>query len=158
MYENPHTAGYEVMSKSRGYSLGSAGDISSSATYLVTNDFPEYAGMFYSPTEHETISSIKYSKMELGYDAESRQIHESLQGTPLEFYIPQPAPMPEGAPPKINPLMNIKRKTNKTVIDEIEEAQKKIMGKEIVMREVEEVVFLRKTKRREIILRDKSVR
>ena len=158
MYENPHTAGYEVMSKSRGYSLGSAGDISSSATYLVTNDFPEYAGMFYSPTEHETISSIKYSKMELAYDAESRQIHESLQGTPLEFYIPQPVSMPEGAPPQIKPLMNITRKTNKKIIDEIEEAQKKIMGKEIVMREVEEVVFLRKTKKREIVLRDKSVK
>ena len=157
MYENPHSAGYEVMSKSRGYSLGSAGDISSSATYLVTNDFPEYAGMFYSPTEHETISAIKYSKMELGYDSESRQIHESLQGIPLEFYIPQSAPMPEGAPSQIKPLMNITRKTNKTVIDEIEEAQKKIMGKEIVMREVEEIVLLRKTKRREIILRDKSI-
>jgi len=158
MYENPHSAGYEVMSKSRGYSLGSAGDISSSATYLVTNDFPEYAGMFYSPTEHETISSIRYSKMELGYDSESRQIHESLQGTPLEFYIPHSAPMPESAPPQIKPLMNIKRKTEKKIVDEIEEAQKKIMGKEIVMREVEEVVLLRKTKRREIILRDRSVR
>ena len=65
--------------------------------------------------------------------------------------------MPEGAPSQIKPLMNITRKTNKTVIDEIEEAQKKIMGKEIVMREVEEIVLLRKTKRREIILRDKSI-
>lgn len=157
MYENPHSAGYEVMSKSRGYSLGSAGDISSSATYLVTNDFPEYAGMFYSLTEHEVISAIKYSKIELAYDSESRQIHESLQGMPLEFYIPHSAPMPEGAPPKINSLMDITRKTNRNIIDEIEEAQKKIMGKEIVMREVEEVVLLRKTKRREIILRDKSI-
>ena len=153
MYENPHSAGYEVLSKSRGYSLGSAGDISNSATYLVTNDFPEYAGMFYTPTEHEVISSIKYNKMELGYDSESRQIHESLQGTPLEFYIPQSISMPEGAPTQ-QPLMNLTRKINKNVIDEIKEAQKKVMGKEIVLREIENVVLLRKTKIREIIFRD----
>jgi len=55
-------------------------------------------------------------------------------------------------------LINIKRKTEKKIVDEIEEAQKKIMGKELVLREVEEVVFLRKTKKREIILRDNSVR
>lgn len=157
MYENEYSAGYEVLSKSRGYSLGSAGDIASSSSHLITNDFPEYAGMFYSPTEHEVISSIKYGKIEPGYDSEMR---ESLQGMPLEFYIPSSMPVNEGVGRNddIRPLMNIQRKVNKSVIDEIEKAQKEIMGKEIVMREVEEIVLLRKTKRREIIFRDKSVK
>lgn len=157
MYENEYSAGYGVLSKSRGYSLGPAGDIASSATHLITNDFPGYAGMFYSPTEHEVISSIKYGKVEQGYDSEVREIQESLQGMPLEFYIPKSMPVNEGVGrDEIKPLMNINRKINRKVIDEIEKAQKEIMGKEIVLREVEEIVLLRRTKRREIILRDKG--
>ena len=159
MYENKYSAGYEVLSKSRGYSIGSAGDISSSATYLIANDFPEYAGMFYSPTEHEVISSIKYGKIEPGYDSEIREIQESLQGMPLEFYIPKSMPIHEGiGKDEIKPLMNLNKRINKKIIDEIEKAQKEIMGKEIVLREIEDIVLLRKTKRREIIFRDKSVK
>ena len=114
MYENKYSAGYEVLSKSRGYSVGSAGDIASSATHLITNDFPEYAGMFYSPTQHEIISSIKYDRTELGYDSEAREIQESLQGMPLEFYIPSSMPVNEGVGGnEIKPLMNVDRKINK---------------------------------------------
>ncbi|MBL7054688.1 hypothetical protein ISS05_02935 [Candidatus Woesearchaeota archaeon] len=153
---NSCSAGYEVLSKSRGYSLGSAGNITSSATYLITNNFPEYAGMFYSPTQHEMINDIKYGRADQGYDPEARAIQESLQGMPLEFYIPQLMPMSGGSGRQdIQPLMNIQRRINKSIIDEIEEAQKEIMGKEIVFREVEEIIVMRKTRRREIILRDK---
>ena len=62
MYENKCSVCYDTLSRSRGYSLGSAGDIRSTTTYLIANDVPEYAGMFYSPSQHETITSIKYGK------------------------------------------------------------------------------------------------
>jgi len=60
MYQNPYTPGFEVLSK-RGYSIDRS---SSSASYLTTNDFPNYAAMFYSPTEHEAMTSIKYGNFE----------------------------------------------------------------------------------------------
>jgi len=153
---NDCSAGYEVLSKSKGYSLGSAGEVSTNATYLITNDFPEYAGMFYSPTQHEVISSIKYGRVEPGYDSEVREIQESLQGMPLEFYIPQSAPFNEGIGKQDEKqLIRLPKKINPRIIDEIEKAQKQIMGKEIVLREVEEILLVRKTRRREIILRNK---
>ncbi len=154
MYENKYSPGYEVLSSSRGYNIGSAGDIASSATHLITNDPPEYASMFYSQTQHEVISSIRYSKMEIGYDAEARAIKESFDGTPLEFYIPPSMPVNEGVGKnELKPLMNIPDKIKNSIIDEIEKAQKQVMGKEVVLREVEEVVLLRKTRKRELILR-----
>ena len=154
MYENKYSVGYEVLSKSKGYSIGSAGDISSNATYLIANDFPEYAGMFYSPTQHEIISSIKYGKIAPGYDSEAREIQESLQGIPLEFYIPKSMPVNEGVGRReIKPLAHLDRKINKKVIDEIKKAQKEIMGKEIILRKIENIVVMRKTKISEVILR-----
>jgi len=41
MYQNPYTPGFEVLSKS-GYSIDSHGSLSSTAAYLVTNDFPDH--------------------------------------------------------------------------------------------------------------------
>jgi hypothetical protein len=153
MYENKYSVGYEVLNSSRGYSLGSAGDIASNATHLITNDFPEYATMFYSPTQHEVISSIKYSKLELGYDAELREMQENINGMPLEFYIPKPMLANDGIGENEKPLVKEPMKISRTIIDEIEKAQKEIMGKEIVLREVEKIVLLMKTKKRELILR-----
>ena len=66
MYQNPYTPGFEVLSKS-GYSIDSHGSLSNTAAYLVTNDFPNYAAMFYSPTEHEMFSQIKYGNFEQDY-------------------------------------------------------------------------------------------
>ncbi|MFH0867951.1 MAG: hypothetical protein V1831_01440, partial [Candidatus Woesearchaeota archaeon] len=86
MYHNTCTPGYEVLSKS-GYNIDSHGSLSNTASYLITNDFPDYAGMFYSPTEHEVISQIKYGNFEQDY-SNLREIQESLNGPPLEFYIP----------------------------------------------------------------------
>ena len=83
MNQNPYTPGFEVLSKS-GYSIDSHGSLSNTASYLITNDFPDYAGMFYSPTEHETISSIKYGNFSQDY-SNLREIQQSLNGPPLEF-------------------------------------------------------------------------
>src|SRR3989338_3557288 len=85
MYKNPFTPGYEVLSKS-GYSF-EHNSLSSAASYLITNDFPDYAAMFYSPTEHEFVTSIKYGNFETGYH-NLNGIRESLNGPPIDFYIP----------------------------------------------------------------------
>lgn len=159
MYCNKCSVGYHILESARGYSIGSAGSIETNATYLITNDFPEYAGMFYSPTEHESINSLRYNHTNLGYDPEVKNVKQMLDGAPLEFYIPKSFQSPEGigrqdqkdavklSPKKVNPM----------IVNEIEKARKEILSKEIVYREVEEVVMLRR-KSREIIFREKSIR
>ena len=94
MYQNPYTPGFEVLSKS-GYSIDSHGSLSNTASYLVTNDFPDYAAMFYSPTEHENITSIKYGNFSQDY-SNLREIQQSLNGPPLEFYIPHSFEVADG--------------------------------------------------------------
>lgn len=146
MYLNPFTPGYEVLSKS-GYSV----DSGSSSAYLFTNDFPDYAAMFYSPTEHEVISTIKYGNFEQGYD-NLREIQESLNGPPIEFYIPSSFTVSDGSGRQdlqVDPE-RIKEKfierASKESMQEIIKAQREIKGK-IKRIEFEEVLLFRKTKR-----------
>jgi len=152
MYLNPYTPGFEVLSKS-GYSIDSHGSLSNTASYLVTNDFPDYAAMFYSPTEHENITSIKYGNFEQDY-SNLREIQGSLNGPPLEFYIPHSFNVPDGVG-KQNEFQvvpnNLKEKMidrlHREAVKEIENAQKQIRGKRIKSIEFEEILLLRKRKR-----------
>ena len=148
MYQNPFTPGYEVLSKS-GYSVDSS--LGSSAAYLFTNHFPDYAAMFYSPTEHETISSIKYGNFEQDYD-NLRDIQESLNGPPIEFYVPSSFAVSDGSgtqdvivdPEKIREKL-IER-ASKESMQEIIKAQREVKGN-IKRIEFEDVLLLRKIKR-----------
>ncbi len=151
MYHNPFASGYEVLSKS-GYSVDSHGSLSNTASYLVTNDFPDYAGMFYSPTEHEAMTSIKYGNFEQDY-SNLNEIRESLNGPPLEFYIPHSFGVADGVgrqdetsviPEKLKERM-IDR-VHKEAFNEIRKAQEQIKGK-VVRIEVEDVLMVRKRKR-----------
>ena len=152
MYQNPYTLGYEVLSKS-GYSIDSHGSLSNTASYLVTNDFPDYAAMFYSPTEQEAITSIKYGNFGQDY-SNLREIQQSLNGPPLEFYIPRSFNVPDGVG-KQNELQvipdNLKEKMidrlYKEAVKEIENAQKQVKGKRIKSIEFEDVLLLMKRKR-----------
>jgi len=148
MYQNPYTPGSEVLSKS-GYSIDSH-DSLSVASYLVTNDIPEYAAMFYSPTEHETMTSIKYGNFEQDY-SNIREIQQSLNGPPLEFYIPHSFDVQDGVgrqdvqvvPDRIkDKLIETMQKEAKK---EIENAQKQIKGKKMRI-EYEDVLLLRRRK------------
>jgi hypothetical protein len=151
MYQNPFTPGYEVLSKS-GYSIDSHGSLSNTAAYLVTNDFPDYAAMFYSPTEHESITSIKYGNFEQDY-SNLREVQQSLNGPPLEFYIPHSFDAADGVgrqdeiqvlPEKIkDKLIETMQKEAKK---EIEMAQRQVKGKRIRI-EFEDVLLVRKRKR-----------
>jgi len=171
MYNNPFTPGYEVLSKSGSYNIDSHGSIATTASYLVTNDFPDYAAssMFYHPTEHEQIASIKYGNFEPGYH-NLNEIRESMNGPPIEFYIPQSNSSMEG-----NASINTKpiepeivtdkllEKVKKEALQEINMAQSEVSGKnferlpsrKIKKIEVEEVFMLRK-RRRTIVFDDKQ--
>ncbi len=163
MYQNPHSAGYEVFSKTAVYGADSHGDLNATASYLITNDFPDYAGMFYHPTEHEVISSIKYGQIDLGYDSGLREFQESLQGMPFEFYIPQSISVADGVGKSENsielknPFKEISEKMNKGIINEIMKAQDEVRGKGLILREfqVEDTLVLRrKIMKREIVFRE----
>jgi len=149
MYQNPFTPGYEVLNKS-GYSIDSHGSLSNTAAYLVTNDFPDYAGMFYSPTEHEMITSIKYGNFDQDY-SNLREIKQSLNNPQIEFYIPHSFDVADGVGKKdVQIADNLKErfmeKLHKEALKEIENAQKQVKNKRVRI-EFEDILLLRKRKR-----------
>ena len=150
MYQNPFTPGYEVLSKSS-YSIDSHGSLNNTTAYLVTNDFPDYAGMFYRPTEHEVITQIKYGNFEQDY-SNLREIQQSLNGPPIEFYIPQSFNVVDGIGKQNETQIDSKKLkerlidgVNKEALKEIIKAQKGIKDKSVRI-EFEEVLLLRKRK------------
>jgi|TARA_B100002003_G_C14097295_1_gene527760 hypothetical protein len=165
MYQNPHASGYEVMRKTSGYSMESHGDLSATSAHLIQNDFPEYAGMFYHPTEHEIISSIKYKNENPGYDAGFREIQEAMQGPPMEFYIPHSISAADGVGRSDsieikNPFEEIKEKMSKGIIHEIQKAQEEIRGKTLIIRDLqveETIIMKRKIRKTEILFRTKDI-
>lgn len=148
MYQNPYIPGFEVLSKS-GYNIDSHGSLSNTASYLVTNDFPDYAAMFYSPTEHEVFSRIKYGNFEQDY-SNLREIQQSLNGPPLEFYIPHSFVAHEGSGRQDLKVVDMKQRFAERLHNEakkeIENAQKQVRGRRVRI-EIEDVLLLRKRKR-----------
>jgi len=165
MYQNPFAAGFEVISKSQSYSVGSAGDIAATASHLATNNVPEYAAMFYQPSENEVFSSLRYKTDNPEYDSGLRDVQESLQGKPFEFYIPQSIMVPDGVGASTSEIIEKSpaaqiRKIGNTIIDEIERAQKKVISEVLVLRELEfeeSITIHRRIKKRELILKRESV-
>ena len=164
MYHNPYTPGYEVLSKS-GHFIGSQSAIAPS--YHFTNDFPEYATMFYSPTNHEVMTSIRYGNFEPGYDNLS-EIRDSLIA-PMEFYIPSASFAFDGVG-KQNNLIRIPKakdrlmeKVDKEIFDEIKKAQREAGSKphnqessrRLRKIEVEDLLLLRRI-RKTIIFDEKE--
>ena len=151
MYKNPFTPGYEVLSKS-GYSF-EHNSLSSAASYLITNDFTDYAAMFYSPSEHEFITSIKYGNFEAGYH-NLNDIRESLNGPQIDIYMPHSFIASDGSgrsdertiiPEKIREALA--GRATKEAAEEIKKAQREISNKKIKRIEFEDVLLLRKIRR-----------
>ena len=166
MYHNPYSAGYEVLRKTSSYNAGSHGDLSATASHLITNDVPDYAGMFYHPTEHEVVSSIRYRQINAEYDSGLREFQESLQGMPFEFYIPQPISVADGIGKSNsfmeikNPFKEISEKMSKGIINEIMKAQEEVKGRHLVLRdiEIEDILVLRRRiRKREIVFKGKDI-
>ena len=157
MYKNQFSTGYQVLCKT-GYCIDSHGCLSNTASYLITNDFPNYATMFYSPTEHEVITSIKYGNFDQDY-SNTREIQQSLNGPPIEFYIPHSFIAEDGVGKQnevqIVPeeIKKIRNKMQKEALNEIVKAQKEVKAKKIKI-EFEETLIVRKRKRT-IVLENK---
>ena len=148
----------EVLSKS-GYSIDSHGSLSNTAAYLVTNDFPDYAAMFYSPTEHEMITSIKYGNFEQDY-SNLREIQQSLNSPQIEFYIPHSFDVADGIGKQSETQIVSEKlkgklidRLHKETVKEIENAQKQVKGKRIRI-EFEDFLLVRKRKRT-VVFEDK---
>ena len=157
MYHNPFASGYEVFSKTT-YMIDSHGSLANTPTYLITNDFPDYAGMFYSPTDHEVFSQIKYGNFSQDY-SNLREIQASLNGPPIEFYIPPIASFPDGAGKQTSSIPHIAkfnnfqeellRKFYKEASMEIMRAQEQAKNVKMskIKIEFEETLMIRKTRK-----------
>ena len=156
-YKNPYALANEALGCGDCYNIGSHGCCSATYDSLINADLPQYTARFYSPTQHEALNEIRYSRTEIGYDDHLREIKQILEGAPIEAYIPHHAMMDTGgsALPKVVEHPIIVREPPKNVIQEIAEAQKQIMGKEIILKEVtiEELVVRRRIRKREIRIR-----
>jgi len=78
------------------YTLSPSGDCQAKAEYFVNSAIPSYAGMFYSPTEHELVTDIKYDRTTADYDKHQKAIIDSIRGPPMDFYVPFAASPPDG--------------------------------------------------------------
>ena len=147
---NPYSPGSEVLA-TLNYSISSHGDLIATYDSLVQADRPSYTAMFYSPTQHEQISDLRYSKIEIGYDKGSRDVKEAVDGFPLEAYIPSVSEVQDtgssGAPKPI-----VIKRPPQSIVDEILKAQKEVTGKQISLKEteVEEIIIKRRIRKREI--------
>lgn len=160
-WKNPYALGNIALGCGDCYNIGSHGSASATYESIVNADLPQYAHGFYSPTEHEALSEIRYSRTEIGYDSSLREIKRAIDGVPLEEYAPSGhfAEDSGSAVPRtgeaIEPI--VIKNPDKKVVDEILKAQKEVMGKEIILREleIEEIIIKsRRIRKREVILKE----
>ncbi len=157
-YKNPYALANQALGCGCGgcYSIDSHGCPSATYESLANADLPRYAHGFYSPTEHESMSEIRYSRTEIGYDNSLREIKRAIDGIPLEAYVPGPSFVDDSgsAIPKtgeaIEPI--IIKNPNKRIVDEIIKAQREAAGREIMLREIEieEIIIKRRIRKREV--------
>jgi len=153
-WRNPYAIGNSCMGCS--YSVESHGCPSATYESIANADLPSYAHGFYSPTEHEAMSELKYSRTEIGYDSNLREIKRALDGAPMEAYTPRSLVTEDSgsAIPKTEAIEPVVIKNpDKEIINEILKAQKEVLGKDIVLREieVEEIIIKRRrVRKREI--------
>jgi len=158
-YENPHGAGYEVSHATAVYNVTSHGDLGAHYDSISNADLPSYAHGFYSPTEHEQISELKYGRIEVGYDKGLKQMKEAVDGAPLIAYIPQLIGSSDSGSAAIKMAADIViKKPKRTIVDEILKAQAEILGtnvKELRLEEteIEEIIIKRRIKKRRISIR-----
>ncbi|MBS3132022.1 hypothetical protein J4212_06315 [Candidatus Woesearchaeota archaeon] len=159
MEGSPYSPGFEILRRTAVYDPGTHGDIGTTATYLFQNDPPDYAAMFYHPTEHEMIASIKYKQENPGYDDGLRELQEAFDGAPIEFYIPRSMASEDGAGkasfPVLSQLRDARERIENGIISEIEKAQQQVKEMKFTMRDIEiedTLILRRKVRAREFIL------
>lgn len=156
---NCYTPGGEAL-----YQLNSHGDIGATYDSMVNADLPSYAHGFYSPSQHEQISDIKYGKIEIDYDKDLRDIKEAMDGPPLQAYVPAVIESQDtgSALPVLRDTDIVIKNPQRTIVDEILKAQAEIMGNgsssiQLEETEVEEIIIKRRFRKRSITLGNKSI-
>jgi hypothetical protein len=144
-YGSSYSPGFEIISKSN-YTF----DSSSNQGHANGNEIPQYASMFYSPTEHEIFSQIKYGNFEQDY-SNIREIQRSLNGPDLEFYVPGPVNYPDGVGRQIDQIDNLGEIMKNPIVasqeearKEIEQAQSRVISRRITIEEEEVLIFKKK--------------
>lgn len=159
--ENPYALGNIALGCNCEYNLGSHGSASATYESMTNADIPGYAHGFYSQTEFEAVSELKYSRVDIGYDKSLREIKEAIDGVPLEAYVPRSGFVEDSGSgiPKTGVIEPIVIKDpDKRVVDEILKAQKEVTGQELFLREVEieEIIIKRRMIRKKEIMLKKS--
>lgn len=146
------------------YTMSPSGDCQAKAEYFVNSAIPSYAGMFYSQTQHELVTDIKYDRTTADYDKHNKAIIESLKGPPMDFYVPFAASPPDGgsAVPKTGEVVvSVPREAKplKDIVNEIAKAQREVSGREIIIQQldVEEVIIRRRIRKRQIKIKQKEL-
>lgn len=160
-WRNPYALGNEALGCNSCYNIGGHGCASATYESIINADLPQYTHRFYSPTEHEALSEIRYSRTEIGYDNSLREIKRAIEGAPLEAYVPSGHFVEDSgsAVPKTGVIEPIVIKNpNKEIVNEIIKAQREVLGNDIVLREmeIEEIIIKRRIRKREIRLRKKE--
>lgn len=152
MYHNPYSSGYEALRKTSSY-LFNENSSSISASY-VTNS-PNYVSMFYYPSDHEVINSIRYRLDNPEYDMAFREMQESLSGHPMEFYLPQQNLVADGVGKGLSNNDNSKFiNPSNEIINEILKAQEQIKSISITDFEIEETITIqRKIRKKGLIIK-----
>jgi len=149
-YHHPsYQASYRNDSPS--YAFSTAGDAAATADYMVKADLPGYTTRFYSPSEHEQFSDIKYDRILVNYDKDFWAIREAAHGFPLEAYIPRSLIFEGGG--SASPSIIVKKTPTEKVIREIEQAQKEVKCQVTIIDTVidELIIARRRIKKRKII-------
>ena len=163
-WQNPYALGNEALGCNCSYNCGSHGSASASYESIVNADLPSYAHGFYSQTQFEALSELKYSKTEIGYDKDLMEIKRAIDGAPLEDYVPSGHSGVDdsgSAIPKtgeaIEPI--VIKQPNQKIVEEILKAQQAVTGREFLLREteIEEIIIKRRRiRKREIRLRERK--
>lgn len=134
-----------------------AADCSVSAEYFLNDGAPKYTTRFYSQTPHENLTDFRYARVGLDYSG-TKEMVEHARGMDVE--IPRFMTGEDGGSALPNPRALIPLPNNELAEDvqnEISKAMEQVTGKELVMRELEvDELILRRVRKREIIIRDKS--
>lgn len=159
-WKNPYALGNIALGCNDCYNIGSHGCASATYESIINADLPQYAHGFYSPTEHEALSEIRYSRTEIGYDNSLREIKRAIDGAPLEAYVPSGHFVDDSgsAVPKTGEVIEpiIIRQPDKRIVEEILKAQKEVTGNNLILREmeIEEIIIKRRRiRKREVRLK-----
>lgn len=155
-YSNSAGYGASAHPSSINYILANSGDPVATAEYFANSNLPGYTTRFYSQSQHDQFTEFKYDNIKVDYDKELKQIRESFQGIPLEFYIPHITGNDSGsaAAPKPKEIISIGQQNDiiipkkQEIIDEIRKAQELAIREKIIIETIEEDIIIRKRRRR----------